>query len=252
MSDAQEALIELGYLKTSATGVFGEQTEQAVRAFQKRNGLTVDGKIGTKTRYLLYSPDAKEAPKPTPTPTKAPVKTPTPTPTKAPVKTPTPTPTKAPTKTTTPAKTTAPVKTVVPTPTVAPTPNATAVEKAIALAESLLGKKYVRGAEGPNSFDCSGLVCYALRATGLSVGRLNAAGYYTVSKWTFISSISKLKKGDLLFFRTSGTSRISHTGIYIGNGMMIDASSSNGQVVKRSCTTPYWTRAFAGARRPFV
>ena len=39
--------------------------------------------------------------------------------------------------------------------------------------------------------------------------------------------------------------------IYIGGGTMIDASSSNGKVVKRSCTTAYWTRNFVCARRVF-
>ena len=63
--------------------------------------------------------------------------------------------------------------------------------------------------------------------------------------------MSDLKKGDLLFFRDDDSSRVSHTGIYIGGGTMIDASSSNGKVVKRSCTTSYWTRNFVCARRVF-
>ena len=49
----QQALITLGYLKGTADGVFGNKTEQAVRAFQSARKLTVDGLAGTKTQALL-------------------------------------------------------------------------------------------------------------------------------------------------------------------------------------------------------
>ena len=49
----QQALIDLGYLKGKADGIFGNQTENAVRAFQSANGLTVDGLAGKKTRAML-------------------------------------------------------------------------------------------------------------------------------------------------------------------------------------------------------
>jgi len=62
--------------------------------------------------------------------------------------------------------------------------------------------------------------------------------------------MSDLKKGDLLFFRSDDESRVNHTGIYIGSGEMIDASSGNGEVVRRSCRTNYWKRNFICARRP--
>ncbi len=58
----QQRLKELGYLKGSADGDFGDATEAAVRAFQDENGLTVDGKAGTKTLEKLYSSSAKKAP----------------------------------------------------------------------------------------------------------------------------------------------------------------------------------------------
>ena len=67
-----------------------------------------------------------------------------------------------------------------------------------------------------------------------------------------ISSMSDLKRGDLLFFTDDDAGGVvTHTGIYIGGNTMIDASSSNGKVVKRSCTTSYWTRNFVCARRVF-
>ena len=55
---------------------------------------------------------------------------------------------------------------------------------------------------------------------------------------------------DILFFRSDESSRVSHTGIYVGGGMMIDASSGNGKVVKRSVSA-YWKRNFVNARRPW-
>lgn len=89
----QQRLKELGYLTTSADGDFGAKTEAAVRAFQSRNGLTVDGKVGKNTLSKLFSDSAKKAassatattkvtskptntPKPTATPTPKPTNTP--------------------------------------------------------------------------------------------------------------------------------------------------------------------------------
>ena len=118
------------------------------------------------------------------------------------------------------------------------------------IAEEQLGKPYVWGAEGPNSFDCSGLVYYCLREAGSSRGRYNAAGYSQVSDWEKIKSMDNLEKGDLLFFSTNGKS-VGHTGIYIGDGLMIDASSANDAVVERACKTGFWRSNFVVARRPW-
>ena len=71
----QTRLKELGYLNGKADGDFGDATEAAVRYFQQRNNLTVDGKAGQKTLDKLYSSSAKTA-KATPTPTAKPTKTP--------------------------------------------------------------------------------------------------------------------------------------------------------------------------------
>lgn len=72
----QQRLIELGYLKGSADGDFGDATETAVKAFQLQNGLTVDGKAGAKTLEKLYSSTAKQAPTVTTTNTPKPTATP--------------------------------------------------------------------------------------------------------------------------------------------------------------------------------
>ena len=80
----QQRLKDLGYYKGSVDGDFGDATEEAVRAFQKANGLTVDGKAGAQTLAKLNSSSAVRAPSATATPRKTatptPRKTATPTP----------------------------------------------------------------------------------------------------------------------------------------------------------------------------
>ena len=55
VKEVQQALIILGYLKGSADGIFGNRTENAVRSFQRKNKLNVDGLVGSKTKELLLS-----------------------------------------------------------------------------------------------------------------------------------------------------------------------------------------------------
>ena len=72
--EVQKKLKELGFLKGSADGDFGDATEAAVRAFQKQYGLTVDGKVGNATMAKLTT--AKATMKPTASPTSRPTATP--------------------------------------------------------------------------------------------------------------------------------------------------------------------------------
>jgi cell wall-associated NlpC family hydrolase len=87
-------------------------------------------------------------------------------------------------------------------------------------------KPYIWGSEGPNSFDCSGLVYAAYRAAGLgwpNWDRLNSALY---SGYTKHVSLNELEPGDLLFYSYKGTiSTIHHITIYAGGGMMWEANS---------------------------
>lgn len=142
---------------------------------------------------------------------------------------------------------------VKPDPSVAATLKSKAnVDEMINAANSRIGKPYVSGAEGPDSFDCSGFVYYCLKAAGSNRGRYNAAGYAQVDGWgARITSISSLKRGDLMFFWDSSKGKIGHVSIYIGNGMMIDASFSNGKVVKRSATSSWCKRQFKWGLRPW-
>ena len=125
------------------------------------------------------------------------------------------------------------------------------ISKMIEVARSKLGCKYILGNTGPKSFDCSGLVYYCLKQAGSNRRRLTAAGYSQVDDWEKISDINKLKKGDLICFYSDNFSKIGHIGIVISSSMMIDASSSNGKVVRREYKTTYWKKHFYCGRRPW-
>ena len=91
----------------------------------------------------------------------------------------------------------------------------------------LAGKPYIWGSEGPNSFDCSGLVYAAFKSVGLGWpiwDRLNSSLYYTYTKQI---PIAEMQPGDLIFYSYKGTqSTIHHMSIYAGNGMMWEARST--------------------------
>ncbi len=125
------------------------------------------------------------------------------------------------------------------------------INEMLATAKDKLGKRYVLGNRGPDSFDCSGFVYYCLKTAGSNRNRLTAAGYSKVSDWEKISNINDLKAGDLIFFYSDNYSKVGHVGIIISSSYMIDASSSNGKVVKRKYKTSYWKAHFVCGRRPW-
>ncbi|MGL5314327.1 MAG: NlpC/P60 family protein [Peptostreptococcaceae bacterium] len=123
--------------------------------------------------------------------------------------------------------------------------NQSSAQAVLNLAYSKIGSPYVWGAEGPNSFDCSGFTSYVFKnAAGVSLPRTSSAqsGYgQTVSK-------SDLQPGDLVFFNTSG-SGVSHVGIYVGGGNMIHSPSSGKTVSTTSINSSYYSSRFVTAKR---
>lgn len=111
-----------------------------------------------------------------------------------------------------------------------------AAQQAVDAALSKLGSPYVWGATGPSSFDCSGLITWAYQQAGISLPRSSSAQ----SKQGQSVSRDELQPGDLVFFYQP----VSHVGIYIGNGKMVNAPTS-GDVVKVS---PLQSQ-YSGARR---
>lgn len=130
------------------------------------------------------------------------------------------------------------------------TGSVSSVDKMLQFANDQLGKKYVYSTEGPGTFDCSGFIYYVLRYMGISTSRRSASGFSTVDAWEKISGINTLLPGDLLFFKSDDSARISHTGIYMGSNQFIHASSSTGSV-RVSDLTGYYARNFSIARRVF-
>ncbi|WP_195937842.1 C40 family peptidase [Romboutsia sp. 1001713B170131_170501_G6] len=120
-------------------------------------------------------------------------------------------------------------------------------DKVINLAQTLLGKPYVWGAEGPSSFDCSGFTQYVFKkSAGINIPRVSK----DQSKFGQYVNKNNLQKGDLIFFDTSGSNdgNVSHVGIYMGNNKMIHASSSKGKVVISELSN-YYNNAYVNARR---
>lgn len=113
------------------------------------------------------------------------------------------------------------------------------VQKAL----SLQGIPYVFGASGPNSFDCSGFTSYVMAAHGISIPRVASSQAYG---GTGVDR-ANLQEGDLVFFNTYGS--LSHTGIYIGGGQFVHASSSGRGVVVDSLNNPYYSQRYACASR---
>ncbi len=224
---AQQKLYKLGYIRSSQiTGYYGETTVEAVKAFQKRNGLSQNGEINAKTLEKLNSEKAKAAQ------TASVKKTPTPKPD--------------------------PKKTATPKPSgssgASPTESSSSkkgVEKLISIAESKIGCKYVRGNKGPNTFDCSGFVFWCLNQAGVKQGYMTSITWRSCSKYKRINSMSALKRGDILVFKGDSMAT-GHVGIYLGDGKMIDASSSQGQVRITSSSilkSKYWQEHFLMAYR---
>ena len=106
------------------------------------------------------------------------------------------------------------------------TPEMRAKAVEFAKKQVLARKPYVWGSEGPNTFDCSGLVYAAYRSAGLgwpNWDRLNSSLYFSYTKHV---PLSQLEPGDLLFYSYKGTvNSIHHISIYAGNGMMWEANS---------------------------
>jgi cell wall-associated NlpC family hydrolase len=94
--------------------------------------------------------------------------------------------------------------------------------KALSVARAQLGKPYVYGASGPNAFDCSGLVQFAYKAVGINLPRVSR----DQAKVGQLVSKADLQPGDLVFFY----SPVSHVGIYVGDGKMLNAPNRKSQV----------------------
>ena len=121
----------------------------------------------------------------------------------------------------------------------APAPKSSGrAQDVVNAALSKVGSRYVWGTSGERTFDCSGLTSWAYRQVGVNLSRSSRAQWggagYKVSK-------SELRPGDLVFYY----SPVSHVGLYIGNGKIVDAANPRSGVRVTSLDS----MPFSGARR---
>ena len=212
----QQLLAKYGYLSSAnATGYYGEITEDAVRSFQRQNGLGVDGMVGVQTMAKLTGDNVRRAPSGSSSSSSgrgssgssgggskgssgsggAVVN------------------------------------------------DSSGVSRLISVARSKIGSPYVWGAKGPNSFDCSGFVYWCLNNSGVSQSYLTSSGWRSPGRYQKVTSFNDLRAGDIVV--VSG-----HVGICSGGGTVIDASSSHGCVVERSLSS-WWRSNFICGWRIF-
>jgi len=110
----------------------------------------------------------------------------------------------------------------------------------LSLAKSKLGSPYVYAKAGPKSFDCSGFVYYLFKEHNISVARTSLAQSQEGEKLTK----NQIKKGDILFFDTSLKGHINHSGIYLGEGKFIHASSGKAMGVTISDLNTWYKDKF--------
>ena len=122
-----------------------------------------------------------------------------------------------------------------------------AARKAVAVALAQLGSPYVWGAEGPATFDCSGLTSFAYAAAGITIPRVSRAQFAAYAGLRPVDPLH-LVAGDLVFFADNpgNPGTIHHVGMYIGKGLMVEAPHT-GAVVR---TSSIWRSSYAGAVRP--
>lgn len=118
-------------------------------------------------------------------------------------------------------------------------PNANCIVKN---AKTWLGTPYLYGGERKSGTDCSGFVQSVYRLCGYTLPRTAA------KQWKAVKRIAKseLEPGNLVFFKSGG--RINHVGIYVGNNLLIHASTSRGVIIQ-NLDNLYLKRRIAGFGR---
>jgi cell wall-associated NlpC family hydrolase len=137
----------------------------------------------------------------------------------------------------------APAKASAPDPLLAPSQ---AASRAVSFARAQLGKPYVFGAEGPSSFDCSGLTQSAWKAASISIPRTSqqqSAGLATVP-------LSEIQPGDLVIYRDGNGVSAGHVAIYIGKGQIIEAPRPGAVVRTAPLRTGWYADHFQRVVRP--
>ncbi|WP_146070224.1 NlpC/P60 family protein [Arthrobacter sp. GMC3] len=113
-----------------------------------------------------------------------------------------------------------PPVTTTPPPVTTPPPSGSYINAMVSYAMAQSGKPYAWGGNGPNAFDCSGLVQQAFAAAGKSVPRTGTAQYWAAPTRV---PLSQAQYGDLVVFDSDGNGNFGHIAIYVGNGQVVQA-----------------------------
>lgn len=120
------------------------------------------------------------------------------------------------------------------------------------LSKQLLGTAYRLGGYGQDGIDCSGFMKRVYQSLTLNLPHSSREqakmGALVTTDW----DLSRLRIGDLLFFKRNRGQQIGHTGMYIGEGRMIHSSSRKGVIITNLVDSQYYNRNFVMARRLFI
>ena len=207
----QKKLYLIGYEITELDGIYGNETERAVAAFQHDHKISVTGIVTNVTWRALRKAKEKKG------------------------------------RVLPPLKGTSTDVDTKKSTTLAPFGKTFITGKQgkqiVSTAQKFMGVPYVFGGTTPKGFDCSGLLQYVFKMHGVSIPRL-ADEQYNLGKE---AKKNQLTAGDLVFF-TTYTSGVSHCGIYIGDGKFLHASSSKGVSIN-NLDDDYWKTRFVGAKK---
>jgi cell wall-associated NlpC family hydrolase len=124
----------------------------------------------------------------------------------------------------------------------------------VKISEQLIGKSYRLGGDGNGNdgIDCSGFMKKIYQTLTLSLPHSSREqaklGSLVTTEW----DLSRLKIGDLLFFKPNRGAQIGHTGMYIGEGKMIHSASKKGVIISNLGNSDYYNRNFVMAKRLFI
>ena len=129
-----------------------------------------------------------------------------------------------------------------------PAPSA-ASGNVVEFATQFIGSRYVWGGSSPRGFDCSGFTRYVYQQFGVDLPH-SSGGQYNTAYGTKISNPDELRPGDIVFFVNTYKRGISHVGIYVGGGDVVQAMSPKLGVGVANLSGGYWAQHYYGAIRP--
>lgn len=116
-------------------------------------------------------------------------------------------------------------------------------DSAISTAKDLVGSPYVFGGTSPSGFDSSGFINYVFDKEGVNLSRTHDAMWVNDGK-----KVDDPSPGDVVFFENTYKSGVSHSGIYLGNNEMVHAANEDKGVEVTSMDINYWSDKYIGAK----